>query len=94
MDSSVRPELPTAALRSSQATHAAVDNSAPVPIRPESTCKSEKVVQTNGTTSVAMLYLAGPMLIGAVTVLFLGPYIFGPARQHRPNLPQKYADAD
>jgi len=48
----VRPELPTAALRSSQATHAAVDNSAPNPPRPDSTYKSGKVVQTNGTTSV------------------------------------------
>ena len=48
----VRPELPTAALRSSQATHAAVDNSAPSTIRPESTYKSGKVVQTSGATSV------------------------------------------
>ena len=48
----VRPELPTAALRSSQATHAAVDNSAPSPTGPESTYKSGKVVQTTGTTSV------------------------------------------
>jgi hypothetical protein len=52
MKSLVRPELPTAALRSSQATHAAVDNSAPSAIRSESTYKSGKVVQTNGTTSV------------------------------------------
>ena len=47
----VRPELPTAALRSSQATHAAVDNSAPSAIRTESTFKSGKVVQTRGATS-------------------------------------------
>jgi len=33
----VLPELPTAALRSSQATLAAVDNSAPLASRPEST---------------------------------------------------------
>ncbi len=52
MQSLVRPELPTAALRSSQATHAAVDNSAPFATRPESTYKSGKVVQTNGATSV------------------------------------------
>ena len=52
MKSRVRPELPTAALRSSQATHAAVDNSASSAIRPESTYKSGKVVQTNGTTSL------------------------------------------
>lgn len=51
MRSSVRPELPTAALRSSQATHAAVDNSAPFATRPESTYKSGKAVQTNGATS-------------------------------------------
>ena len=48
----VRPELPTAALRSSQATHAAVDNSAPLPTHPESTYKSGKAVQTNGATSI------------------------------------------
>ena len=51
MKSLVRPELPTAALRSSQATHAAVDNSAPSATRPESTYKSGKVVQTSGATS-------------------------------------------
>jgi len=47
----VRPELPTAALRSSQATHAGVDNRAPIPARPQFTYKSGKVVQTIGTTS-------------------------------------------
>ena len=52
MSTSVRPELPTAALRSSQATHAAVDNSAPSPTGPSSTYKSGKSVQTNGATSV------------------------------------------
>ena len=52
MNIPVRPELPTAALRSSQATHAAVDNSAPLPIRPESTYKSGKAVQKNGATSL------------------------------------------
>ena len=51
MKSLVRPELPTAALRSSQATLAAVDNSAPLANRPESTYKSGKVVQTTGATS-------------------------------------------
>jgi hypothetical protein len=50
----VRPELPTAALRSSQATLAAVDNSAPLATRPESTYKSGKVVQTTGATSPAL----------------------------------------
>lgn len=40
MKSPVRPELPTAALRSSQATHSAVDNSVPLAIRAESTYKS------------------------------------------------------
>jgi hypothetical protein len=47
----VRPELPTASVGSSQATTAAVDNSAPLATRPESTYKSGKVVQTNGATS-------------------------------------------
>ncbi len=51
MKSLVRPELPTAALRSSQATLAAVDNSAPLANRQESTYKSGKVVQSNGATS-------------------------------------------
>ena len=49
--SSVHPELPTAALRSSQTTHAVVDNSAPFAIGPESTYKSGKAVQTSGATS-------------------------------------------
>jgi len=47
----VRPELPTASVGSSQAPPAAVDNSALSAIRPESTYKSGKVVQTNGATS-------------------------------------------
>ena len=50
----VRPELPTASVGSSQAPTAAVDNSAPSAIRPESTYKSGKVVQTNGATSVVL----------------------------------------
>jgi hypothetical protein len=51
MKSLVRPELPTASVGSSQATTAAVDNSAPLATRPESTYQSGKVVQTNGATS-------------------------------------------
>jgi len=51
MKSSVRPELPTASVGSSQAPTAAVDNSAPSAIRPESTYKPGKAVQTNGATS-------------------------------------------
>jgi len=47
----VRPELPTASVGSSQATTAAVDNSAPLATRPQSTYKSGKVVQTTGATS-------------------------------------------
>ena len=47
----VCPELPTASVGSSQAPPAAVDNSAPSAIRPESTYKSGNVVQTNGATS-------------------------------------------
>jgi hypothetical protein len=50
MKSLVRPELPTASVGSLQATTAAVDNSAPLATRPESTYKSGKVVQTNGAT--------------------------------------------
>ena len=48
----VRPELPTASVGSSQAPTAAVDNSAPSAICPESPYKSGNVVQTNGATSV------------------------------------------
>ena len=48
----VRPEWPTAALRSSQATHAVVDNSAPSPTGPSSTYKSGEVVQTPGASSL------------------------------------------
>ena len=51
MKSPVRPELPTASVGSSQAPTAAVDNSAPSAIRPESTYKPGKAVQTNGATS-------------------------------------------
>ena len=54
MKSLVRPELSTAALRSSQATLAAVDNSAPLATRPQSTYKSGNVVQTTGATSLGM----------------------------------------
>ena len=57
----VHPELPTAALRPSQATHAAVDNSAPSAIAPESTYKSGKAVQTNGATSANRQ--AGPVCV-------------------------------
>jgi hypothetical protein len=53
MKSLVRPELPTASVGSSQATTAAVDNSAPLVTRPESTYKSGKVVQTNEATSTS-----------------------------------------
>ncbi len=55
MKSLVRPELSTAALRSSQATLAAVDNSAPLATRPQSTYKSGNVVQTTGAISMGRL---------------------------------------
>jgi hypothetical protein len=47
----VRPELPAASVGSSQASPAALDNSAPLATRPKSTYKSGKVVQTSGATS-------------------------------------------
>jgi len=47
----VRPELSTASVDPPQAPTAAVDNSAPSAIRPESTYKSGNVVQTSGATS-------------------------------------------
>ena len=49
----VRPELPTASVGSSQATTAAVDNSALFAICPKSTYKSGNAVQTSGATSKA-----------------------------------------
>ena len=49
----VRPELPTAALRSSQATLAAVDNSAPLATRRSPLKTRGNVVQTSGATSVS-----------------------------------------
>ena len=48
----VRPELPTAALRSSQATLAAVDNSAPLATRRSPLKTRGNVVQTTGATSI------------------------------------------
>ena len=51
MKSLVRPELPTASVGSSQATTAAVDNSASFVNRPQSIYLSGKLVQTNGATS-------------------------------------------
>jgi len=53
MNSVVRPELPTATLRSSQATLAAVDNSAPLATRRSPLKTRGNVVQTTGATSYA-----------------------------------------
>ena len=47
----MRPELTTAALRSSQATHAAVDNSAPIQPARSLFISWGKTVQTSGATS-------------------------------------------
>ena len=60
MKTLVCPELPTADLRSSQATHAAVDNSASFANRPQSTYKSGKVVQTSGATTLRAARLESP----------------------------------
>jgi hypothetical protein len=54
----VRPELPGAPAGSSQAPTTAVDNSAPVSARRESTYKSGKAVQTTGTTSAESMEAA------------------------------------
>jgi len=51
-----RPELTTAALRSSQTTLATVDNFAPHLTRPDSIYKLWKIVQTSGATSVRRLF--------------------------------------
>ena len=61
MQSLVRPELPTASrarVRGMRHARAAVDNSAPS-IRPESTYKSGKVVQTSEATSQGTEQTAG-----------------------------------
>ena len=50
----VCPELPTAAVRSSQATLGTMDNSASFLNRLESTYQLGKIVQTSGTTSFAV----------------------------------------
>jgi len=68
MKSLVCPELPTAALRSSQATTAAVDNSALFVKRPQSTYKSGKVVQTNGATSNYVFYSKRTGLLSMSTI--------------------------
>jgi hypothetical protein len=62
MKSLVRPELPTASACSSQATSAAVDNSAPVQTRPFSLIYRGLAVQTNRATSEfgAQLYWSTP----------------------------------
>ena len=52
----VRPELPTAALRSSQATLAAVDNSAPLATRRSPLKTRGNVVQTTGATSLIICF--------------------------------------
>ena len=59
MMSLVRPELPTASVGSSQATTAAVDNSALFAICPKSTYKSGNAVQTSGATSDRRMPTAG-----------------------------------
>ena len=56
----VRPELPTAAPRSSQATLAAVDNSAPLATRRSPLKTRGNVVQTTGATSVLGLLFGQP----------------------------------
>ena len=56
MKSLVRPEWPIASIVSLQRPIDSMDYSAPSVIRPESTYKSGKVVQTNGATSEAMSF--------------------------------------
>ena len=51
MQSPVRPELPIASIASLHAPIDSKDYSAPSVIRPNSTYKSGKVVQTTGATS-------------------------------------------
>jgi hypothetical protein len=97
MKSLVRPELPTAALRSSQATLAAVDNSVPLANRPESTYKSGKVVQTTGATSVGGISVAQEphrfWIVVAIITIFSGIalwYSFKKQRDWKAHEPQPY----
>jgi hypothetical protein len=53
----VRPELPTASVGSSQATTAAVDNSAPVQPARGLFISWGKTVQTSGATSIGLVKL-------------------------------------
>ena len=62
MKVSVRPELPIASIASLQAPTAAMHNSASSVIRPKSTYKSGKVVQTTGATSNRELKRANEIL--------------------------------
>lgn len=52
----VRPELPTASVDLSQVPTAAVNNPATFPTRPQSTYRSGITVQTNGATSVNVIW--------------------------------------
>ncbi|MBP9229379.1 MAG: hypothetical protein KBF41_15010, partial [Azonexus sp.] len=54
-------------VRSSQATPAAVENSAPLATRPQSTYKLGNVVQTSGATSVVLILQIGAL--GVKTLL-------------------------
>ena len=58
MKSLARPELPSAALRSSQATFAVVDNSALLATHTQFTYTSGNAVQTNGATSILLFGFA------------------------------------
>ena len=91
MKSSVYPELPTATLRSSQATHAAVDNSVPSAISPESTYKSGKAVQTNGATSGKEAAARVGQLIVA---LYQQKLTFGEFAQKRYEITREAASAE
>ena len=69
--------LPTVALCSSHATHAAADDSAPPAIGPKFIYNSGKVVQTNGATSVEdrnlVSFVLGEMCDTFQTTLVSGP---------------------
>ena len=46
-----------------------------------------------GAYDTAMLFLAGPLVLGAAAILLIGPYVFAPAHSPRPRPLPEYKEA-
>lgn len=57
------------------------------------TAMSGLAYRFTGAYDTAMLFLAGPLILGATTVLFLGPYAFPPAHRKQPTALAQYKEA-